>query len=216
MSDFKGVLLVGADAVLKGEVANGRRVEVHGYVEGQIAAKDIVVHPDGRLFGQIKADSAEVRGTLQGDVRVQNLIAIRNTGTVNGTVKYGRLSIDEGGELSAHVRNVPPSISGDLDLTVARRGSVRITRADLSAEDPDDAAHDLTFTVSNARGGFVSLASSPAEAAGTFSQAALEAGQVLFVHDGGDSPTARFDVVVNDVSGNTSGPPKTVNVAIRG
>lgn len=215
MSETRGVLIIGPEAVLNGEISNARRVEVQGVVEGGVSSTDVVVHQGGRVSGKVRTDAADVRGSLQGDVRVQNLISIRSTGVVEGSVKYGRLAMEEGGELAAQMRNVPPSLTGDLDLTVARSGSVRITRADLSAFDPDDAADKLTFSVSNANGGFVSKAGGARRPVETFTQSELQSGKVLFVHDGSSAATASFDIVVADADGATSGAPKTVNVAVR-
>lgn len=215
MSDTRGVLVLGADAEIKGNVTGARRVEVYGAIDGAIEAGDVVVHQGGRVVGPLKSATAEVSGTLQGDVRVQNLITIKSTGVVTGNVKYGRLAMDEGAELSASVRNVPPSIAGDLDLTVPKGRSVRITAADLSAHDPDDKAEHLSFEVSNATNGVVTLAGAPGLPVVTFTQADLDSGSVYFAHDGSDSETARFDVVVSDRDGATSGAAKTINVAVR-
>ncbi len=215
MSDNRGVLIIGEDAVLKGEVKSGRRVEVWGYLEGGVNASDVVVHEGGKLFGSVNSDTAEIRGTIQGDVRVQQLIQIRSTGHAAGKIKYGRLSMEEGGELSAYVRNIPPTLGGDLDLTVAKGRAVRIKTADLNALDPDDKPENLNFHISNASGGFVALVADPARSVSTFSQADLEGGQVYFVHDGSDAAKATFDVQVTDLSGATSGKPQTVNVAVR-
>ena len=93
--------------------------------------------------------------------------------------------------------------------------AVRITTADLSAVDPDDQAKNLTFSVSNASNGFISIASAPARPVTSFTQEDLERGQVLFSHDGSNSDTAKFDVVVADNSGAGSGAPQTVRVAVR-
>ncbi len=49
-----------------------------------------------------------------------------------------------------------------------------------------------------------------------FTQADIEAGRVLFVHDGGDSTSANFDVLVADDSGATSGRAQTVTVHVKG
>jgi cytoskeletal protein CcmA (bactofilin family) len=215
VADNRGVLIIGEDAVLQGEIRNCREIEIHGYVEGKLDAGNVVVQPNGRLFGTIRAETAEVHGELQGDVRVKQLIAIRNTGTVTGNVKYGRLAMDEGGELSASVRNVPPAIAGDLDLAVARGRSVRLTTADLTALDPDDKSHNLTFSVSNAANGYLAFASAPGQPVASFTQDDLEQGRVVFAHDGSPGETARFDVSVADRSGATSGHAQTVNVAVR-
>lgn len=215
MDDHRGVLVVGQDAVLKGEVKNAKRVEVHGYVDGGVNANEVVIADQGKLFGSLRSEIAEVRGMVQGDVRVSQLISIKSTGSVAGNVKYGRLTMEEGADLAAQVRNIPPSISGDLDLTVDKGRSVRITRADLTAFDPDDKARDLTFEVTHAQGGFVTQTGAPGLAIQTFTQADLEAGRVHFAHDGGNAETASFNVAVTDKAGAKSGPAKTVNVAVR-
>ncbi|MFA7305281.1 MAG: polymer-forming cytoskeletal protein [Hyphomicrobium sp.] len=215
MADMRGVLILGEGAVLKGEVKQGRRVEVWGYVEGGVTASELVVQEGGKVFGNVKADTAEVYGTLQGDVRVQQLFSLKSTGTAAGKIRYGRLAMEKGAELSAHVRNIPPAIAGDLDLTVDKGRSVRITLADLNAVDPDDKPEDLTFSVSNASGGFVSLAATPKAPVATFSQADLAGGQVYFSHDGSEGSKAHFDVAVTDAAGASSGPAMTVNVAVR-
>lgn len=215
MADTRGVLILGEGAVLKGEVKKGRRVEVWGYVEGGVTASELVVQEGGKVFGNVKTDTAEVRGTLQGDVRVQQLFSLKSTGSAAGKIKYGRLAMEEGAELSAHVRNIPPAIAGDLDLTVDKGRSVRITLADLNAVDPDDKPEDLTFAVSNASGGFVALAGTLTTPVDTFSQADLAGGQVYFSHDGSEASKAYFDIEVSDAAGASSGPARTVNVAVR-
>jgi cytoskeletal protein CcmA (bactofilin family) len=215
VSDNTGVLILGEDAILKGDVKNAKRVEVRGYAEGEIAADDVVVRQGGRLYGGLKSKSAEVSGTLQGDVRVQELISIKSSGSVTGNVKYGRLAMEEGAELTASVRNVPPSIGGDLDLAVDKGRSVRITLADLSALDPDDKPENLIFSISNLANGFVTLAAAPGLPVEHFTQADLEGGKVFFAHDGTASATAAFDVVVTDHAGATSGAARTVKVAVR-
>lgn len=216
LSDNRGQLVIGEDAILKGDIKNCREIEIYGYVEGTLEAGKVVVHPQGRLYGKVRAETAEVQGEVQGDIRIRQLIAIRRSGSVSGTVKYGRLAMEEGAELAASVRNVPPSIAGDLDISVNKGRSVRITTADLTAIDPDDHAASLTFSVSNAAHGIITFASAPGVPISTFTQADLEAGRVLFAHDGSGTDTARFDIVVADKSGASSGAAQTVNVAVRG
>ena len=149
-------------------------MEVYGYVEGNVAADTLLIHPSGQCYGTVKTESAEIRGTLQGDVVVKHLISIRDTGSVSGNVQYGALAMEPGGNLTAEMRNVPPAVAGDLDITVDRGRSVAITLEDLHAVDPDDEAKDLVFTVSNARNGFVALSASPGRAAAKFTQADLD------------------------------------------
>ena len=215
VEDTSRVLVIREDTFLKGEIRNGGRIEVFGYVEGDVAGDLLIVQPGGRCFGRVKVESADVRGELQGDIVVRQLITIRGSGVVTGNVKYGKLSMELGGALTAEMRNIPPSISGDLDISVDKGKAVRITLQDLSALDPDDAAEALTFTVSQVRNGFVTLAADPRQPVDAFTQADLEQGTVLFRHDGTDEPRASFAVVVADRAGATSGAAQTINVAVR-
>jgi len=210
------VLVVKEDTVIRGvrELRNCRQLEIFGYLEGDVAATNVLVHKNGRLFGKVKSDTAEIYGTVQGEVVVKHLIDIKSSGNVSGNIQYGKLALQEGGNLSAEMRNVPPSIGGDLQLEVARGRSVPINLHDLNALDPDDQAKDLKFTISNARNGFVALSGAPRKSVTTFTQADLEAGRVAFTHDGRSADLAGFDIVVADRSGGTSGV-QTVKVAVR-
>lgn len=204
------------DMVIKGKITNGRRIEVYGYLEGHVDAETVVVHDGGRLFGTLRAENAEIRGDVQGEAVVKQLISIGTGGSVSGNVRYGRIAMEPGGQLSAEMRNIPPEISGDLQLAVGRSRSVTITSMDLAANDPDDKAKDLTFTVSNVMNGWVVFAADEGQAIAQFTQADLGAGGVIFRHDGSAGASASFDVVVADAKGETSGAPRTVRVHVKG
>jgi len=208
--------IIQKDTVVKGEIRNCRQIDIYGYVEGKLAAESVLIHEDGTFYGTLKTDSADIKGSLQGDVFVNRLINIRSTGTVNGNVQYGQLAMEMGANLSAHLRNVPPRIAGDLDLTVGRGQAVGVTTEDLTAVDPDDAAADLVYTVSNAVNGHVATGTSRKTPISMFTQADIEANKIIFVHDGSQTDTASFDIVVKDASGATSGAAQTVKVTVKG
>lgn len=203
-----------ADLVVEGDVTSEGQITVNGRVQGNLSAQTVTISPTGGVYGSLRAQNAEVNGDVQGDVFVKELIRVGETGSVSGNVEYGRISVQQGGELSATLRNVPPHLAGDLSLSVARGGSAAITTSDLNAFDPDDDAHDLTFSVSNAKNGFVALASDPSAAIASFTQADLEGGSVMFVHDGASAPFAGFDTLVTDAKGATSGGTKHVSVSV--
>jgi cytoskeletal protein CcmA (bactofilin family) len=208
--------IIQQDMVIRGEIRNGRRIEIHGYVEGDLAAETVVVHPTGQLYGTLRAETAEIFGMAQGKLFVRNLMSVRASGSVIGNVQYGQLALESGGNLSAELKNVPPRIGGDLQISVERGRSAAITRMDLTALDPDDSAANLTYSVTNATHGYIVLSREPTRPVAQFTQADLEAGWVYYVHDGSGTPHGSFDVVVADAAGATSGPPQTVAVEIRG
>lgn len=215
MSPGQGVMFVGPDMAIQGSIRNCRVLEIAGHVEGEIAVQSLIIHEGGGFYGKIRAEQAEVHGTLTGQAQIKNLIKIGRSGSVSGDVKYGQLAMELGAELSADVRNVPPSLFGDLDLLVARGQAVQITTVDLTAIDPDGSAASLIYAVTRPSNGYVELAETPGKPIETFTQADLEAGRVSFRHDGNGSGQASFDVVVMDHAGATSGQAKTVHVTVR-
>jgi cytoskeletal protein CcmA (bactofilin family) len=199
MSEYDGVVIISKDTAIKGSIRNCKRLEVSGYVEGDVTTTALIVHEGGVFHGQAKTGSAEVSGLLQGDIVVDGLMKIHSIGTVNGNVHYGRLSMDAGAHL----------------IAVVRGRSARITTADITAFDPDDTAANLAFSVSNEQHGMVTVTGAGKGRAQAFTQADLTSGRVLFQHDGSATPRASFDVVVTDHAGGTSGAPQTVTVTVR-
>lgn len=215
MSANEGTLVIGEDAILRAKVRNCRHIEVYGYVDGEVEADAVLVHKGGRLFGTVSAGTADVSGTVQGRIGVRQLIHIRSTGDVSGAVRYGQMAMDVGAHLSAEVRNVPPSLAGDFELSVDRGARIQIRSEDLHAVDPDDEARNLVFMVANARSGHVARAEAIDAAIDTFTQADLDSGRIYFRHDGSAGPDAGFDVVVHDHTGQSSGAPQAVRVIVR-
>ncbi len=210
----RGNAVIGADLIIQGELRSGGNIEVLGFVTGSISAAKLTVHEGGKVHGSVRAESAQINGLLQGTVAVRNLIDIGATGSVSGDVRYGRLAMAPGAELSADMLNVPPEIGGDLSLAVRRGRSVRVTTDDLQAIDPDSAAEALIFTVTRPIGGWLAHTAEPATPIETFSQRDLARGTIYFVHDGGMTPQASIDVTVSDQAGASSGVPKTLHVAV--
>lgn len=215
MNGTTGHLVVNKGTTIKGDIRNCRHLEVAGVIEGDLAADQVVVHPGGVLNGNVRADGIEVQGVLEGDITVRGLLKIGSSGSVTGQVRYGQLAIDAGGNLIADVRNIPPRLAGDHHIEVARGKSAAITIEDLQAIDPDDPAENLTFSVVRPTRGFVAKASTPGQAITSFTQADINSGGIVFVHDGSDTARASFDVICTDGSGATSGSAQTIRVDVR-
>ena len=63
----------------------------------------------GELVGKAAVDMAEIRGRFDGELTVRKQLVIRATGHVSGKIRYGKLSIEEGGELSGDVGALGPA-----------------------------------------------------------------------------------------------------------
>jgi Cadherin-like len=92
--------------------------------------------------------------------------------------------------------NDAPSLDGNT-LTIGQGNRVILSLSNLSASDVDNPAGSLTFTVSSVSGGRFELTSAPGVSIGSFTQADVAAGLVVFVHDGSRAAPA-YAVAVSD------------------
>lgn len=84
-------------------------------------------------------------------------------------------------------------------LTIAEGGTVSLGSGNLTAADPDNTPAQLAFTASNVTGGRFALASAPGTAVTTFTQAQVNAGQIVFVHLGSETAPS-YSLTVSDGS----------------
>jgi cytoskeletal protein CcmA (bactofilin family) len=198
-----------------GQIRGGNLVEINGQVEGTIVTRKLVIGPKGTFKGSLKVDDAIIHGLMRGEATVQKLLAITKTGDVVGRIRYGQLSVEHGGHFTADAHNVPPELAGDFELVVARGDKVAITPSDLNATDTDDAATQLTYTASGMLNGHLARADDSSTAIQKFTQADINAGKILFVHNG-EGRVAGFDVIVSDDDGATAAGARPVLVRIEG
>jgi len=199
---------------LTGQIRGGQHVEIEGSADGSIATKHLVIGQGGSFKGSARVESAEIHGELRGDLSVRNLLKISETGDVEGDVRYGQLALEAGSNLVADLRNVPPELAGDFELEVLRGGSVKITPEDLNATDADDGPDALKFTATNLINGHLALSDAQSEPLAQFTQADINAGKIVFVHSGGETGNAGFDVVVVDDEGASAGAARPVLVRV--
>ncbi len=84
--------------------------------------------------------------------------------------------------------------------TVTEAQYVTVTPAMLEATDVDDTdtAGNLTYTASNLLNGQIEISGAPSTPITTFTQAQINAGQIVFLHDGSETTTAGFDYSLAD------------------
>lgn len=94
-------LTVGKDISLKGEITSCDRLVVEGRVEATMeSARVIEVAKSGFFKGSVVVDEADISGRFEGDLTAQEQLTVRAGGRISGTIRYGRIVIEAGGEIS--------------------------------------------------------------------------------------------------------------------
>jgi cytoskeletal protein CcmA (bactofilin family) len=97
-------LTVGPNIKLKGvEITDCDTLVVEGSVEATMDSRVIQISERGAFKGSAEIDIAEIRGVFDGNLTVRQKLTIFATGKVTGRVRYGKIVIEEGGQLSGEI-----------------------------------------------------------------------------------------------------------------
>lgn len=98
-------LTVGPNIKLKGvEITDCDTLVVEGLVEATMDSRVMQISEQGAFKGSADIDVAEIRGQFNGNLTARQKLVIYSTGKVTGTVRYGKLVIEEGGQLAGEVQ----------------------------------------------------------------------------------------------------------------
>ena len=130
-------LTVGPNIKLKGvEITDCDTLVVEGLVEATMDSRVIQIAEQGAFRGAAEIDIAEIRGEFSGNLTVRQKLVIYATGKVTGTIRYGKLVIEEGGQLSGEVHfGMEGSEKSSVSSDKTNGSSVFKTAAGLSASD---------------------------------------------------------------------------------
>ena len=97
-------LTVGPNIKLKGvEITDCDTLVVEGLVEATMDSHVIQIAEQGAFKGSAEIDVAEIHGEFHGNLTVRDRLTIYATGKVTGVIRYGKLVVAEGGQLSGEI-----------------------------------------------------------------------------------------------------------------
>ena len=118
-------LTVGPNIKLKGvEITDCDTLVVEGTVEATMDSRLMQISESGAFKGSAEIDIAEIHGAFDGNLTVRQKLVIYATGKVTGKIRYGKLVIEEGGQLAGEIvfgmaTGAKPAIAGKLGLQAA-------------------------------------------------------------------------------------------------
>jgi cytoskeletal protein CcmA (bactofilin family) len=101
-------LIVGRDITLSGEITSCEKLIIEGSVEANLSnCRDVDIAETGLFKGSAAVEEAEIRGRFEGNLTVKKRLSIRASGRVAGTVRYGQIEIECGGQISGDIQLQP-------------------------------------------------------------------------------------------------------------
>lgn len=107
-------LTVGPNIKLKGvEITDCDTLVVEGTVEATMNSRVIKIAENGAFHGTAEIDIAEIHGKFDGTLTVREKLVIFGSGKVSGKIRYGKVVIEEGGELTGQIEAGSSKSSGN-------------------------------------------------------------------------------------------------------
>ncbi len=107
-------LTVGRDIHLKGDISSCDKLVVEGRVEAALSdARIIEVAPSGYFKGDAQVVEADISGHFEGKLIARDKLTVRSSGRITGSIRYGRIIIESGGEISGDMQSLGSEAEGD-------------------------------------------------------------------------------------------------------
>ena len=111
-------LVVGPEIKIKGvEISDCDTLVVEGRIEATLDSRVLEITSHGVFQGTIAVDQAEIHGRFEGELTVRKQLVIHATGKVSGKIRYAKIKVEEGAELSGQIEVMDKSQSGSVGLT---------------------------------------------------------------------------------------------------
>lgn len=100
-------MVVAKEITLSGQISKCDHLIVEGSVENmRYDGQSLEVVEGGVFNGMIEVETAVIAGLFDGTMTVRGQLVIRASGRVTGTIRYGELEVNTGGQLNGELQSI--------------------------------------------------------------------------------------------------------------
>ena len=118
-NEVKALNSIAQDTRITGNIDSDGDIRIDGILDGILRCKGrVVLGPDARIKGEIHSNTAEIAGTVDGEITVSDLLSLKSTAIINGDLIMGRFSVEPGARFSG-ICKMNSSEKSHLDIGFA-------------------------------------------------------------------------------------------------
>jgi cytoskeletal protein CcmA (bactofilin family) len=95
---IKTFMLIDQEAKVSGKINTSGDVVIEGDFEGEIVARNLTLHPTGRVTGKVTVQTASIDGKLSPEINCSGLLTVKSNGRLHGKMTYSDLIVEQGGK----------------------------------------------------------------------------------------------------------------------
>ena len=100
-------IYIGEGVVIQGTFSVPGKAEIHGTVNGELKADNLLVGLQGKITGTVTAREMDVLGEINKEIHCEEYLHIRSSGMVSGTLEYSDMEIERGGKFAGSMIQKP-------------------------------------------------------------------------------------------------------------
>jgi len=113
--------IISTDMKIVGDLTSDGEIQVDGAVEGDIQSKHLLVGEPASIRGEIIADTVEIFGTINGQIKASS-VSLAKTAHVVGDILHENLSIEKGAFLEGDCKRMPEKKEPAERIALVRDG----------------------------------------------------------------------------------------------
>src|SRR5207253_2914285 len=91
----------GAGTVIEGDIKSDGDIRIDGTLHGSILTKGkLVLGTTGIVEGEVTCQNADISGTINGKIKIAELLSLKATSKLTGDITTNKLSIEPGANFS--------------------------------------------------------------------------------------------------------------------
>lgn len=96
--------IISADMLIKGSVSSDGEMQIDGKIEGDVSAASITIGQTGAIQGEVRAQTAVVRGRIIGSIRARK-VELESGAHVEGDIVHASLAIQSNAVFQGQVKH---------------------------------------------------------------------------------------------------------------
>ena len=95
--------IIGVGTEITGDLSTKGDVRIDGKIYGDVSSKaKVVIGITGEVIGNIYSESAEISGSINGNLSITETLFLKSTAIVNGNVASDKFVVENGANLTGH------------------------------------------------------------------------------------------------------------------
>ncbi|NYJ26433.1 cytoskeletal protein CcmA (bactofilin family) [Muricauda sp. ARW1Y1] len=87
---------------IKGDITSEADFRIDGKLEGNVTTSGkVVIGKDGYINGKVECVNADIEGRFNGELMVKDLLSLKSSATIEGTVTVAKLAVEPGATFNA-------------------------------------------------------------------------------------------------------------------